>query len=540
MLKVLLSSFLLFISFIGVSRILEDDFEGNSTISTWYGDDASMDINYSNPLINPSNQSSTVLRYQDAGGEYANIGFDSSSAILLDQNSTFSVKIYVPSSALTGNQTNQISLKLQNRNQSAPWSTQSEIIKPIELDQWQTVSFSFFQDEYINLNPDSPEPLTRTDFNRVVLQLNGENNTDQLTAYIDDFYFEGADSQDEPGNPNDPVYDELVWSDEFDTDGAINTTKWFHQTELPFGDSWFNGEIQHYTDRIENTFVENGNLNLVAINETFTDQEVTKEYTSARLNSKFAFTYGRVEVRAKLPTGVGTWPAIWLLGQNIQETGGYWDNQGFGTTPWPACGEIDIMEHWGDNQNYISSALHTPSSFGNTSNVGGQVIPTASTAFHNYVLDWYPDRMVFSVDGNVHYTYQPDVQNDETWPFYQDQYILLNTAIQSIIDPNFTQSTMEIDYVRIYQESSLGISEVNSELKLNIYPNPAQNQTTILSPKEALGQEVFIYNLLGQLINNFVLNSQSTSIDTSNWTSGVYLLQRRGQRTTETYKIIKE
>jgi hypothetical protein len=81
---------------------------------------------------------------------------------------------------------------------------------------------------------------------------------------------------------------------------------------------------------------------------------------------------------------------------------------------------------------------------------------------------------------------------------------------------------------------------VNSELKLNIYPNPAQNQTTILSPKEALGQEVFIYNLLGQLINNFVLNSQSTSIDTSNWTSGVYLLQRRGQRTTETYKIIKE
>ena len=540
MLKVLLSSFLLFISFIGVSRILEDDFEGNSTISTWYGDDASMDINYSNPLINPSNQSSTVLRYQDAGGEYANIGFDSSSAILLDQNSTFSVKIYVPSSALTGNQTNQISLKLQNRNQSAPWSTQSEIIKPIELDQWQTVNFSFSEDNYINLNPDSPEPLTRTDFNRVVLQLNGENNTNEITAYIDDFYFEGADSQNEPGNPNDPVYDELVWSDEFDTDGAINTNKWFHQTELPFGDSWFNGEIQHYTDRIENTFVEDGNLNLVAKNETFTDQGVTKEYTSARLNSKFAFTYGRVEVRAKLPTGVGTWPAIWLLGQNIQETGGYWDNQGFGTTPWPACGEIDIMEHWGDNQNYISSALHTPSSFGNTSNVGGQVIPTASTAFHNYVLDWYPDRMVFSVDGNVHYTYQPDVQNDETWPFYQDQYILLNTAIQSIIDPNFTQSTMEIDYVRIYQESSLGISEVNSELKLNIFPNPAQNQTTILSPKEALGQEVFIYNLLGQLINNFVLNSQSTSIDTSNWTSGVYLLQRRGQRTTETYKIIKE
>jgi beta-glucanase (GH16 family) len=147
---------------------------------------------------------------------------------------------------------------------------------------------------------------------------------------------------------------------------------------------------------------------------------------------------------------------------------------------------------------------------------------------------------VFSVDGNVHYTYKPDVQNDETWPFDEDQYILLNTAIQSIIDPTFTQSTMEIDYVRIYQESNLGTGEVNSEVKLNVFPNPAQNQTTIHSPKEALGQKVFVYDILGQLINNFVLHSQSTSIDTSNWSPGIYFLQRRGRQTTETYKIIKE
>lgn len=95
MLKVLFSSLLLFINFTGVSQILEDDFEGNSTISTWYADNASMDINFGNPFTDSSNPSSTVLRYQDAGGEFANIGFDSSSAILLDQNSTFSVKIYV-------------------------------------------------------------------------------------------------------------------------------------------------------------------------------------------------------------------------------------------------------------------------------------------------------------------------------------------------------------------------------------------------------------------------------------------------------------
>ena len=140
-------------------------------------------------------------------------------------------------------------------------------------------------------------------------------------------------------NSEDPVYDELVWSDEFDEDGALDNSKWFHQTELPNGDSWFNGEIQHYTDRLDNTYVEDGIMNLVAKAETFIDQGVTKNYTSARLNSKFAFTYGRVEVRAKLPTGVGTWPAIWMLGKNISENGAYWDNEGFGTTNWPACGE---------------------------------------------------------------------------------------------------------------------------------------------------------------------------------------------------------
>jgi beta-glucanase (GH16 family) len=140
---------------------------------------------------------------------------------------------------------------------------------------------------------------------------------------------------------------------------------------LPLPDGWFNGEIQHYTDREENSYQENGRLHLVAQRERFTDQGVTKNFTSARLNSKFAFTYGRVDIRAKLPTGVGTWPALWMLGRNIDEDGAYWENQGFGTTPWPACGEIDIMEHWGDNQNYVSSAMHTPSSFGGTVNVGG-------------------------------------------------------------------------------------------------------------------------------------------------------------------------
>jgi hypothetical protein len=102
--------------------------------------------------------------------------------------------------------------------------------------------------------------------------------------------------------------------------------------------------VQHYTNRLDNSFVSNGNLHIVAKRETFTDQNVTKLFTSARLNSKFAFTYGRVDIRAKAPNAQGTWPALWLLGRNINEDGGFFDAV-YGNTNWPACGEIDIMEH---------------------------------------------------------------------------------------------------------------------------------------------------------------------------------------------------
>ncbi len=242
----------------------------------------------------------------------------------------------------------------------------------------------------------------------------------------------------------------LVWSDEFNGTGAINSSNWHHQTQLPNGGGWYNGEAQHYTNRQVNSNVSSGTLKIVAKKETFTDQGQTKQYTSARLNSKFAFTYGRVEVRAKLATGAGTWPAIWTLGKNIIEPGAYWTST-YGTTNWPACGEIDIMEHWGVNQNYVQSAMHTPSSYGGTVNLGGQTIATASSDFHVYTLEWTSQKMVFSVDGIVHYTYNPSIKDASTWPFDTPQYILLNVAMQPAIDPNFTQSAMEVDYVRIYQ-----------------------------------------------------------------------------------------
>lgn len=257
----------------------------------------------------------------------------------------------------------------------------------------------------------------------------------------------------------DVIYNNLVWSDEFEVNGAINSAKWHHQTQIPAGGSWYNGEVQHYTNLLSNSFVENGVLKIVARKQTFADQGVTKEYTSARLNSKFAFTYGRVDIRAKIPTQQGTWPALWLLGKNITEPGGYFAAT-HGTTPWPACGEIDIMEHgitpW-QPAGFIQSALHTPSSFGNTVNHGGTIANNLGTNFHVYSMNWSPNQITFLLDGVAFYTYNPAVKNASTWPFIADQYLLLNIAMGGVagnIPGNFTQASMEIDYVRVYQNTT--------------------------------------------------------------------------------------
>ncbi len=249
-----------------------------------------------------------------------------------------------------------------------------------------------------------------------------------------------------------PKFTTLVWADEFDGQGVVDSEKWFHQTLLPHGGSWWGGLIQHYTDREDNSYLRDGFLHLVAKKEQFEHQGEVKPYTSVRLNSKFAFTYGRIEVKAKLPAGKGTWPAIWMLNKNIDEDGAYWDKQGFGTTKWPLCGEIDIMEHWGKNQDYLSSALHNGSSYGDdVKNIGGQVVEGASDQFHIYSLEWTKEKMVFCIDGVEHLLYQPSVKNTDTWPYDSPYYIILNIAIEPDIDPAFIESAMVIDYVRVYQ-----------------------------------------------------------------------------------------
>jgi len=535
--------FLIFFSAITLfanGQTVEDDFEGNGTISNWATDESEMNTSYTNPYKESINTSNTVLEYKDNGGQYANIFFDVSNTFDLSTNHTFTLKIYVPSASITENENNQISLKLQDNTLGDQWTTQSEIIKPIVLDEWQIIAFDFKNDPFLNYNDNSPDPINRTDFNRVLIQINDENNNARVTAYIDDFLYDGIITDSNDNDVEDPIFDNLVWSDEFNGTDTVDTNKWFHQTELPSGGSWYNSEVQHYTNREENSFVENGNLHIVAKKETFTDQGYTKQYTSARLNSKYAFTYGKVQVRAKLPTGSGTWPAIWMLGKNITEPGGYWTNS-HGTTPWPACGEIDIMEHWGNNQNYVSSAMHTTSSSGGTINHGGQIIPTASSAFHLYELIWTSEKMVFSVDGIVHYTYNPETKNSSTWPYDSEQYFLLNIAIQQGgTQASYTESTMEIDYVRVYQEATASVSEINNLLNIKLFPNPVNDKLNIQFPL-GLGEiKGTIYSLTGQKIQAFIQNSLKKTIEIYNLSDGIYFLKLETEKGTYTHKIIKK
>ena len=226
-----------------------------------------------------------------------------------------------------------------------------------------------------------------------------------------------------------------LWSDEFNTDGVPNPNNWGYDTGNNNG--WGNNELEYYTNRQENAYVSNGTLKIVLKKELYQGFN----YTSARLQSKgkFSFKYGRVDIRAKLPSGGGTWPALWMLGDNITTAG------------WPACGEIDIMEHVGNQLNKIFGTLHHPNHSGGNADGGTTNISNATTEFHIYSLDWSPTQIKFYVDNQLFYTFA----NNSSLPFNQNFFFIMNVAMGGnfggSVDPNFTSSSLEVDYIRVYQ-----------------------------------------------------------------------------------------
>jgi beta-glucanase (GH16 family) len=236
-------------------------------------------------------------------------------------------------------------------------------------------------------------------------------------------------------------YKNLVMADEFDTDGAPNSSIWGYDIGTG-ANGWGNNELEYYTDRPENIKVENGMLKITAIKEPY----MGSSYTSARILSKgkFAQKYGRFEARIKMPYGQGMWPAFWLLGDNSD------------IVTWPDCGEIDIMEFRGQQPTVINGTVHGPGYFGGSSITKSYTLQNDryDTDFHVFGIEWGENYINFYVDNALYNQITPSNVTGE-WVFDHPFYIIINLAVGGnyVGSPNnqtvFPQD-MLIDYVRVY------------------------------------------------------------------------------------------
>ena len=233
----------------------------------------------------------------------------------------------------------------------------------------------------------------------------------------------------------------LVWRDEFNGSGRPDPTKWGYEKGFVRND-----EKQFYTDdRRENARVENGRLLIEARKDGFGGHPISS--ASLTTQGKASWTYGRIETRAKIPTGKGTWPAIWMLGDGGR---------------WPQDGEIDILENVGFDPNKAVFTVHSTKLDGTGHEGWGEsvAIPNLPAAYHVYSLEWSPSAMVWSVDGKVDHTYTKADPHGVAWVFDKPQYLLLNLAIggawggQQGVDDSIFPARYEVDYVRVYQRSS--------------------------------------------------------------------------------------
>ncbi len=234
---------------------------------------------------------------------------------------------------------------------------------------------------------------------------------------------------------------QLSWSDEFEYEGLPDKSKWdYEEGKIR------NNESQYYTrERLENARVEDGMLVIEAISEPYQGAKHTS--ASVITKGKRDFLYGRLEIRAKLPTGVGMWPAIWMLGNNISEVG------------WPACGEIDIMENVGYDPDSIHANVHTQAyNHVKKTNKGARIMVRAPYKdFHIYTVEWFEDRMDFYVDDQKYFTFDNEGKTSDEWPFDQPHYLILNIAVGGAwggrygIDESIFPQQMLVDYVRYYE-----------------------------------------------------------------------------------------
>ncbi len=330
----------------------------------------------------------------------------------------------------------------------------------------------------------------------------------------------------------------MVWDDEFNST-EIDLTKWEHEVN---GQGGGNNELQYYTDRDTNSFIQDGKLVIRALKEAYTGPDGTRQYTSARLRTlhKGDWKYGRFRITAKLPYGQGLWPAIWMLPTD-------WVYGG-----WAASGEIDIMELLGQDNTKVYGTLHYGGPWPNNTHTGSYyVLPSGnfSDDFHVFELTWLPTANGDSVEMKWYVDDVLYLTQKEWWssggaypaPFDQKFHMLLNVAVGGNW-PGSPDSTttfpqmMEIDYVRIYELDPTGLKDdkssvpENFELKQN-YPNPFNPATKITyglpTPSNV---RINVYNILGQMVMEYTFNSMSAGMHSVNFnasglSSGVYVYE---------------
>lgn len=236
----------------------------------------------------------------------------------------------------------------------------------------------------------------------------------------------------------------LVWNDEFEGVGLPDAQKWTYEHGFVR-----NREAQFYTRKREkNVYQKDGKLIIESFREDYEENGQTAKYTSGSVTTegKAGWTYGRIEVCAKLPKGRGTWPAIWMLGTNIREIG------------WPKCGEIDIMEYVGSNPTQIHATVHAAGKEKRHTSKGSHIrLGGVEDRWAVYAVEWSKDKMDFFVDDHLYFTFRKGDREIKPWPFDLPHYLILNTAIGGAwgggkgIDDSIFPVKFEIDYVRVYQ-----------------------------------------------------------------------------------------
>lgn len=236
---------------------------------------------------------------------------------------------------------------------------------------------------------------------------------------------------------------ELVWFDNFEYDGLPDPTRWTFEIQDP---GWVNEEKQYYVKNSTNCRVEDGKLVLEAHYNPNSEQK----YTSCRLKTQYKgdWKYGRIEVRAKLPSGRGTWPAIWAMPTDSIYGG------------WPNSGEIDMMEHVGFDPGWIHASVHCKDYFWkiNTQKTAKRFDPSVENEFHLYFMNWYEKRIEVGMDNEIYFIYsRPNIPTSDNWPFDQKFFLILNIAVGGVwgglqgIDNSIFPQRMIIDYVKIFQ-----------------------------------------------------------------------------------------